>query len=256
MADLAVGQVDNQTAADFFTILNIVLNDLTMTLFEDSKMEADFLNDLAQIGVGPGQEFNWNSLEADVQSALQAGFKDGFDQVRDALKSNLINMNGWMEVRNAGGFQTRWLDRAVMADAGWAGPDKNVSHTGAFRFDDADGNPLNGANKYTLTFDMNDLPPVTQFWSIPIYNADGYFVENEIKRYTVNSFMLANKEFYVEDDNLVLYVQTEKPDDENEAKNWLPAPKDGFRFTARFYGPEMAIIDGSYKMPAPVKVAP
>ena len=255
MPDIAQGQVDKQTAEDFFTILNVVLNDPTMTRFADSKMEDDYLAQLGDIGIGVGQEFSWNSLDPEVQVALDEGFKAGFKNVRDTLQSNLINMNGWMEVRNAGGFQTGWLDRAVMADAGWAGPDRNVSHTGAFRFDDSDGNPLNGENKYTITFDTQNLPPVTQFWSIPIYNADGYFVDNDINRYTVNSFMLDNDEFTVSDDNkLVFYVQTEKPEDADQAKNWLPSPDGNFRFTARFYGPEMAIIDGSYPMPAPVKV--
>jgi len=37
-------------------------------------------------------------------------------------------------------------------------------------------------------------------------------------------------------------------------KNWLLAPKGVFRFTARFYGPKMAIIDGACKMPKPVKI--
>ena len=46
----------------------------------------------------------------------------------EAAGTCLVNMNGWMEVRNAGGFETQWLDRAVMCDAGWAGPDRNVSN--------------------------------------------------------------------------------------------------------------------------------
>ena len=101
---------------------------------------------------------------------------------------------------------------------------------------------------------MNDLPPVTQFWSIPIYNKDGYFVNNAINRFTINSFMLDQKALDVEDGKLTIYVQKEKPSDPKQLKNWLPAPEREFRFTARFYGPKMAIIDGSYKMPQPVKV--
>lgn len=163
-------------------------------------------------------------------------------------------MNGWMEVRNSGGFETQWIDRAVMADAGWAGPDKNVSHTGAFRFVDANGKQLNSANRYTLSFDMNDLPPVSQFWSIPIYDKDGYFVNNEINRYTINSFMLEQDKLHIEDGKLIIYVQKDKPKNANELKNWLPAPEGDFRFTARFYGPSMSIINGSYNMPQPIKI--
>lgn len=254
LAKIAKGQVDKQTAEDFFSILNLVLNDPSMTAMSDSIKEAGLLKKLEEFNIGKGQAFDWSKLDKGTQDALSAGFKAGFTQVRTTLKSNLVNMNGWMEVRNSGGFETQWLDRAVMADAGWAGPDRNVSHTGAFLFVDSDGNTLDGSNKYTLTFDMKDLPPVSQFWSIPIYNGDGYFVNNEIDRFTINSFMLDQKQLHVEDGKLVIYVQTDKPSDENQVKNWLPAPKDTFRFTARFYGPFMPIIDGSYKMPLPEKV--
>ena len=254
IADIADGQVDKQTAEDYFSILNLVLNDPSMTLMSDSLKEAELLTQLAELGIGPGKTFHWDSLDDDTRDALTSGFKSGYDKVKTALRSGLINMNGWMEVRNAGGFDTNWLDRAVMGDAGWAGPDRNVSHTGAFRFDDADGEPLNSNNRYTLTFDMDDLPPVSQFWSIPIYDKDGYFVDNDIDRYTINSFMLDQNLLHVEDGELVIYVQNEKPSDANQLKNWLPAPAGAFRFTARFYGPQMSIIEGSYRMPQPVKV--
>ena len=177
----------------------------------------------------------------------------GFDSVRRTMKTNMINMNGWGVVRNDGGFETRWMDRAIIADAAWAAPDKNISHGGAFLFTDSDGKPLSGANKYTITFDMNDLPPVTQFWSIPIYDANGYFVANEINRYTVNSFMLAAGDLVAKDGKLVIYVQHEKPADPDQAKNWLPAPAKGFRFTSRYYGPYAPLVNGTYNMPKVVK---
>jgi hypothetical protein len=141
-----------------------------------------------------------------------------------------------------------------MADAGWAGPDRNVSHTGAFLFVDNDGQPLNGKNKYTMTFDLDNLPPVDEFWSVPIYNKDGYFVRNPIDRYTINSFMVEQGVFHIEENKLVIYVQSDKPTDSKQLKNWLPAPEGSFRFTARFYHPKMNIIDGSYPMPKPVLV--
>jgi hypothetical protein len=185
---------------------------------------------------------------------MEAGFKAGFADVRKALKSGLIDMNGWGMVRMSGDFQTNYMDRAIMADAGYGGPDRNISHTAAFRFTDSDGKPLNGSNNYTITFDVNHLPPVTQFWSIPIYNLQGYFVVNQIDRYTINSFMLKHGDLVVKDGKLVVYVQNRKPDDPERAKNWLPAPPDGFRFAARFYGPYQPLVDGSYSMPAPVRV--
>ena len=253
MAKIAKGQVDNQTAEDFFTILNLAINDPSMSVMSDSLKEHEMLKSLETFGIGKGKDFKWSDLDKETQAALTAGFKAGFKQVRDALKGNLIDLNGWGAVRNSGGFETKWLDRALMADVGWAGPDRNVSHGAAFLFTDDAGESLDGANKYTLTFDMDDLPPVSEFWSIPIYNKDGYFVANAIDRYTINSFMLDAKQLHVADGKLVIYVQKDKPNDAEKLKNWLPAPEGSFRFTARFYGPKMNIIDGSYKMPKPIK---
>ena len=253
LPDYAVGQVDKQTAAQFYTLLNVILNDPTMPVLEDSLLETQMLDQLESIGIGSGLTFDWTALSPDMQAALETGFKAGFDSVRATLRTNLIDMNGWGLIRNDGGFETRWMDRAVVADAAWAAPDRNISHSGAFLFMDADGELFNGEDKYTLTFDMNDLPPVTQFWSIPIYDTNGYFVANEISRYTVNSFMLAAGDLVTKDGKLVIYIQNEKPTDPDQARNWLPAPVDGFRFAARFYGPYASIADGTYDMPKVVK---
>jgi len=252
MAKIAKGQVDKQTAEDFFSILNLTLNDPSMSLMADSHKEHEMLKSLEAFGLGKGKDFKWSDLDKETQGALAAGFKAGFKKVRDAVQENLIDLNGWGAVRNSGGFQTQWLDRALMADVGWAGPDRNVSHGAAFLFKDNADKPLDGSKKYTLTFDMNDLPPVSEFWSIPIYNKDGYFVANEIDRYTINSFMIDAKQLHVADGKLVIYVQKDKPRDPEQLKNWLPAPGGAFRFTARFYGPKMSLVDGSYKMPKPV----
>ncbi|WP_157140188.1 DUF1254 domain-containing protein [Roseibium aggregatum] len=248
------GQVDKQTAEQYFTLLSVILNDPTMPTLKDSIMEAEMLKQLEAFNIGKGLSFEWSKLTAEQTTALETGFKAGFDNVRKTLKTNMINMNGWGVVRNDGGFETRWMDRAIIADAAWAAPDKNISHGGAFLFTDSEGKPLDGKNNYTLTFDMNDLPPVTQFWSIPIYSAEGYFVANEINRYTINSFMLKSGVLVTKDGKLVIYIQNEKPSDPDQVKNWLPAPAKGFRFTSRFYGPYAPLVDGTYNMPKVIKV--
>jgi hypothetical protein len=256
MPEIAIGQVDKETAQDFYTILNMVMNDPSMTLMPDSLAEAQMLDQLKSIGIGRGLAFDWASLPADTKAAMEAGFKAGFDSVRKALTTGLVDMNGWQVARNAADFATNWIDRAVIADAGWGAPDKAISHLGAYRFTDADGKTFNGSNNYTITFDMSNLPPVTEFWSVPIYNAQGYFVANEIDRYEINSYMLERGDLVVKDGKLVIYVQHNKPEDPEQARNWLPAPEGDFRFTARFYGPYQSEVDGSYEMPAPVNTGP
>lgn len=251
LPNIAKGQVDKQSAEDFFILLDAVLQDASMNVMADSLKEQVMINKLANLGIGTGNQFEWNNLDEVTRQSLTNGFKAGFANVRESVKNRLINLNGWMEIRNSGHYQTQWLDRAIMADVGWAGPDRNVSHTGAFLFTDDQGQILTGDHQYTLTFDMNNLPPVDEFWSIPIYNKDGYFVENEINRYTINSFMIKHKQLHIADNKLIIYVQHHKPTEANKLRNWLPAPPGVFRFTARFYHPKVAIVDGSYPMPKP-----
>jgi hypothetical protein len=70
------------------------------------------------------------------------------------------------------GFETQWLDQVIMVDADGAGTDRNFSHSDVFLFIESDGDNLDGKYKYCLTFDLNDLPPVDEFWSIPRCSRD------------------------------------------------------------------------------------
>ncbi|WP_217493378.1 DUF1254 domain-containing protein [Haladaptatus sp. W1] len=254
MEDLTTQQVENQTAADFFTLLTLVLNDPSMSLIDDSRKEAAMLDRLQEVGIGPGLEFEWSALDNDVQEALTCGFENGFECVRTTGQEGLVDMNGWQVLAPTGDFRTDWLARAVMADFGYAGPDSPKSHVAGFRFTDASGDPLDGSTRYTITFDLDNLPPVTEFWEVPIYDAQGYFVENELDRYSINSYMLEAGLLHTEANELVIYVQHEKPDDSEKVQNWLPAPAGGMRFAARFYGPYWSVVDGSYDMPEVVPV--
>ncbi|QLG51108.2 DUF1254 domain-containing protein [Natrinema halophilum] len=253
MADLTEQQVENQTPSDFFTLLNLVLNDPSMSLIDDSRKEAAMLERLEQLGIGPGLEFDWSALDTDVQEALTSGFESGFERVRATVVEGnsdvVVDMNGWNIVQNTADFRTDWLTRAAVADFGFAGPDSPASHVGAFKFTDANGEQLNGSTQYTITFDLDNFPPVTEFWEIPIYDAQGYFVENELDRYSINSYMLEEGLLHTDANELVIYVQHEKPDDSEQVTNWLPAPEGGMRFAARFYGPHWSLVDGTYDMP-------
>lgn len=247
-------QVEDQTAEDFFTFMQLVLNDPSITPIADSKMEAVMLARLAKIGITKGGKFNFSTLDNATKEALTEGFEAGRIGVKKSGMDNLVDMNGWGVLRQSGNFAINWTDRAVMADFGWLGPDKNISHSAAFAFTDSEGKPLKGSSNYTITFDMNDLPPVSEFWELPMYDATGYFIENEINRFSINSFQIDNGELYIEDGKLVIYLQHEKPTDANKAKNWLPTPAEGFRMTPRFYGPSTSILTGSYNMPSVIAV--
>ena len=119
---------------------------------------------------------------------------------------------------------------------------------------DADGQPLDGANRYTLRLPADALPPAKAFWSITMYDAKTRFlVENPLDRYLINSEMLAQLKTE-ENGDIVLYLQHESPGKELES-NWLPAPAGPFAVVMRLYLPKSAALDGSWK-PEPIVKMP
>lgn len=73
------------------------------------------------------------------------------------------------------------------------------------------------------------MPPVTAFWSIILYDLDGFHVGNSVNRFAVSSWMPFK---FNGDGSLDLYFQNESPGKDKEA-NWLPAPKAPFNLLLR-----------------------
>ena len=101
-------------------------------------------------------------------------------------------------------------------------------------FADADGKPVKGEHRYVLHFSKKELPPVDAFWSVTMYDAEGFQVANPINR-----FAIGDRDWlkYNDDSSLDIYLQHESPGKDKEV-NWLPAPKSGvLGVTMRLYAP-------------------
>jgi len=111
--------------------------------------------------------------------------------------------------------------------------------------DDQD-KPLDGANKYVLHFNKGEAPPVNAFWSITLYDPEGFQVGNTLNRFAVSSWM----PFKINaDGSLDIYFQNESPGKDLET-NLLPAPKTAFNLTMRLYGPKSEALTGKWNPPA------
>lgn len=240
---------------EFYKWVSLVLNDRSFTKRTDSAREVEAFKSFARLGMGGGRIFDPERWSEEIQQALIAGYQEARKESEQHLLGSLINMgNGWMVTTDFGYSQNDWKLRSGYGLRAVAAPIPFESHTAAFIFVDSEGQPLSGEHRYTLTFDMEDLPPVSEFWSLPMYNMAGYFIENPIERYSVNSFQLDDGAYHISDDGqLTFYIQNERPTDPDEAKNWLPTPKGRFRLTPRFYGPRADLIDGTWKAPALVR---
>ena len=240
---------------DFLRWAGLVLTDKSFTKQEDGYREREAFTRFERLGLKAGAPFDPSKLSPSVVAAIEQGIEDGHKDVLAAMaKGAGVDRNSWGLSSDLGYRDSDWNERARYGLIAVLGPVPSKSHTGAFCLKDSKGRPLDGSNRYTITFNLDDMPPVTEFWEIPLYDREGYFVDNPIGRYSVNSYMLRRGKLHTENGKLVLYVQADEPTDTNQRKNWLPAPKTGgFQFAARFYGAGSALIDGSYDMPGVVR---
>jgi hypothetical protein len=117
---------------------------------------------------------------------------------------------------------------------------------------DSEGKRLSGDQRYVLHFERGQLPPAGAFWSVSLYDLQGYQVPNEIQR-----FALGDRDAlkFNADGSLDLYVRSDSPGGEHAA-NWLPAPKAGnFALTMRIYLPGPEIFSGAWQPPGVRRVA-
>ncbi len=114
--------------------------------------------------------------------------------------------------------------------AGWGGkPREDAYYEG--------GAPAERSGVYTMT--IHDVP-VDGFWSVSVYNAQGYFERNDLNRYSVNS-VTAEKEA---DGSAV--VQFGGCEDSNP--NCIPTT-DGWNYVVRLYQPHKEILTGEWTFP-------
>jgi hypothetical protein len=142
-----------------------------------------------------------------------------------------------------------YVTRAVAARAGlWGNHGYEADY--AFVWTDADGQPLDGANRYELR--LEQPPPVDAFWSLTMYDVpDFYLVANPIDRYSIGDRTPGLQTGA--DGSVTILMQTDSPGPGKES-NWLPTPEGRFRPVLRMYQPQKAILDGTYALPPVRKV--
>ena len=96
-----------------------------------------------------------------------------------------------------------------------------------------------------MHFDADGLPPVNAFWSVTMYDAEGFPAANPISRFAIGD---RDPLRFNPDGSLDLYLQHHNPGREREA-NWLPAPEGPLGVTMRLYAPRPAILDGTWAPP-------
>ena len=202
---------------------------------------------MRKIGIESGKSFDMAKVNPAIRNALSGAPEEGQKLMEWKLPTLARVVNGWsMNTDTMGVYGNYYLKRAIIAQAGLGA---NLPEDAVYPINLADetGKPLDGANKYSLHFDKNGMPPASAFWSVTLYDPEGFQVANSLNRFAVSSWMPFK---YNADGSLDLYFQNENPGKDKEV-NWLPAPKGGFNLTMRIYAPKSEALTGKWN-PAPV----
>ena len=122
--------------------------------------------------------------------------------------------------------------------SGWGGnPDKDATYL----------NITPARNDGTTVYKLNvkDVP-VNGFWSVSVYNAEGYFEKNPLNAYSVNN-ITAQK-------NPDGSVAIQFGGCDGKIPNCIPIMK-GWNYAVRLYRPRAEILNGEWKFPEPQPVS-
>lgn len=157
-------------------------------------------------------------------------------KVRDAL---LVLSSTIPDFKHAFGTQDSVdpIRHLLGSASAWGGnPDKDATYLNI--------TPAQNDGKTVYRLTVKDVP-VDGFWSVSLYNADGYFQKNPANAYTLNN-LTAKKA-----DNGSITIQF--GDCETTTVNCLPTMA-GWNYTVRLYRPQASILNGTWTFPEPVAV--
>ncbi|MBR0705007.1 MULTISPECIES: DUF1254 domain-containing protein [Bradyrhizobium] len=159
-------------------------------------------------------------------------------KVRDALLVLASTTGGF---KNAFGprEQVDPIKHLIGTAAGWGGnPDKEATYL-SFNPEKNDGSTV-----YKLVVPGN--VPVDGFWSISLYNAEGYFEKNPYNAYSVNNLTAVKS---ADGSTAIQFGGCD-----GKIPNCLPIMK-GWNYTVRLYRPRPEILNGKWKFPEPKPVS-
>jgi hypothetical protein len=200
---------------------------------------------MKRIGIEPGKSFDIEAVDPLIRDALTNA--PGLAQRLMAAKLPTLArvVNGWqMNTDTMGVYGNYYLKRAIIAQAGLGA---NLPEDAIYPINLADqnGKPLDGSNRYALHFDKRASPPAEAFWSVTLYDQEGFQVPNPLNRFALSSWMNLRQNA---DGSLDLHIQNESPGKDKEA-NWLPSPRGAFNLTMRVYGPRLEALTGAWSPP-------
>jgi hypothetical protein len=233
-------QVDTMSGDKFFAYASELLK-----LHPPHITDQPIIARMKRIGIEPGKTFDVAKLDGVTRKAIDDAPAAAQKLMEWKVPTLARIANNWsMNTDTMGVYGNYYLKRAIVTQLG-LGANLPEDAVYPLNLGDENGKPLDGANKYVVRFSKDEIPPVDAFWSITLYDPEGFQVANSINRFAVSSWMPFKRDA---DGSLTLYVQNESPGGERE-NNWLPAPKGPFNLTMRLYAPRSEALTGRWNPP-------
>jgi hypothetical protein len=239
-------QVDTMPAGEFFAYAAELLK-----LQPPHITDQPILAQMRRIGIERGKSFDIDKTDLAIKAGLATAPEEALKLMAWKVSTIARVSNGWsMNTDTMGVYGNYYLKRAIIAQLG-LGANLPEDAIYPLSLTDDTGNPMQGDRAYILHFDKDATPPVDAFWSVTLYDGDGFQVANRLSRFAVSSWMPFK---YNPDGSLDIYVQSANPGGDKEA-NWLPAPAGAFNLTMRLYAPKSDALTGKWNPPPVTKRA-
>jgi len=233
-------QVQKMSGKEFFTHAMKL-----MKLQPPHVTDMVMVNRMRRIGLDPAT-FDYDKLPKETRAALDGAARVAHDEMKKYMARLGDNVNGWQVItKSIGVYGNDYLQRATIALIGLgANPAEQAIYP--LNTVDNEGNVPVGGKRYVIHFSKDGIPPVDAFWSLTMYDEEGFQVANPLNR-----FALGDRDAlkYNADGSLDIYIQHDSPGKAKES-NWLPSPASGkLGMTLRLYAPQQSVLDGSWKPP-------
>lgn len=190
---------------------------------------------LGRGGINVGQPFDISKLDEPARKGLARAAEMGPQIMKWKVKfRGTPYPTRWNNLR-PGNYGFDYFDRAAGALEGLFVHDREEAEYFS-TYEDGNAKLLDGANRYTVHFNKDELPPTREhgFWSFTMYGSDFQLVKNPINRFSIGD--RTKGLHYNPDGSLDVYIQNEAP--MGHESNWLPCPPSGlFRINYRIYLP-------------------
>jgi hypothetical protein len=241
-----------------------IFDDIATLIEEEPLLERDKVMGgmLASLGIEKGKPF---APEGKVKEALEQAVMDGHAYLEYTFETPGYSMEAywpdrqWMSIMapSTEGFVFDEGDCLLLDDRAavfyWATfLPRRLGKASAYLLllRDAEGELLSGKGQYKLRV-PNDVP-ARDFWSVIAYGKETKaFIYNDQDKVGLSSYDKASMKVN-DDDSVDVYFGESAP--AGLESNWIPTAGEDFFLLFRFYGPEKAYFDKTFKLPDMVRI--